>query len=175
MGVGVEVAQGQSLHFGEQVPADGVGGLLGDTDHDAGVGVAEQRRADINAGHEHQSPGQPGVIPGNDAVVDQGTEHIGAADGADRIQHQAYRHQKQQPLRPSDIAHEGADGLAGILGLLEAPSGAAVASGPVGPSSFCLSHRCSPPPAGTGRRPCKFHWFPSIPRGSRRLPPGRHP
>ena len=152
-----------------------MGGLLGDTDHDAGVGVAEQRRADINAGHEHQSPGQPGVIPGNDAVVDQGTEHIGAADGADRIQHQAYRHQKQQPLRPSDIAHEGADGLAGILGLLEAPSGAAVASGPVGPSSFCLSHRCSPPPAGTGRRPCKFHWFPSIPRGSRRLPPGRHP
>ena len=98
VGVGVEVAQRQILHPGEEVPADGVGGLLGHADHDPGIAVAEQGRAEIDAGHKGQRPGQPGVVPGNDALVDEGPEHIGPADGAGGIQHQAHRYHRQQPF-----------------------------------------------------------------------------
>ena len=98
VGVGVKIAEGKLLHPVEQVPADGVGGLLGDVDHDAGVTVAEQGGAEVDARHQRQRPGQPGIVSGDDALVDQGAEHIRSADGTGGIEHQAHRHHQQQPL-----------------------------------------------------------------------------
>ena len=104
VGVGVKIAQRQALHLGKEVLPDGVGRPLGDMDHDAGIRVAEKRRADVNARKHRQHPCQTGVVPRNDAVVNEGPEHIAAADGTAHVQHQTHRHHPQEPLGFAHIA-----------------------------------------------------------------------
>ena len=146
VGMGVKVAEGKTLHFGEQVLPDGVGGLLGDVDHNAGIGEAEQGSADIDAGHDRQLFGQERKIAGNDTVVDEGAEHIGAADRTHGVHQQAHRHHRQQPLRPPHVAHQFTDGFSHIFGLLVA--GTAL--------SVWFRHRYSPPPAVIDRYRGRF-------------------
>ena len=124
VGVGVEIAQGQILHFGEQIPANGMGGLLGDMDHNAGIGVAQERGADVDAAHQEQHSGKLGVVAGDDAVVNQGPEQVGPADAASRVEHQAYYDHQQQPLGLSNISHKGTEGFTHIFRFLKAASGA---------------------------------------------------
>ena len=173
VGVGVKVTQGQGLHPGEQVPADGVGGPLGHVDHDPGVGEAEQGRAGIHARQQGQHLRQPGVVPGDDAFVNQGLEQVGPAHGAAHVEHQAHRHNSQQPLGPAHIPQQGGDGLSHVLRLLEAAPGPAM--GAVGSSSFHLSHGSPPPPAATGTRRGKFRSSPSAPGGCLSPRSGRRP
>ena len=154
VGVGVKVAEGQALHPGEEVLPDGMGGLLGDVDHNPGIGEAEQSRADIHPRHESQHLRQTLEIAWNNAVVNQELEQIRAADGTHRVQRQADGHHYQQPFRPAYIRHQLPDGLSHIFGRLEAAGSA---------SSMWSRHQYSPPPAEINRCRGRFRCWTSAP------------
>jgi hypothetical protein len=71
VGVTVEVAKGQLLHFGEQVPAEGVAGTLGDLHHEAALPVGRHHADQVDAGQYHQRTRQAGEIARKDVVIDQ--------------------------------------------------------------------------------------------------------
>ena len=160
MGMGVKIAQRQGLHLGKEIPPECKAGLLGDVDHDPGVGEGEARSCHIDAGHEAQGPGQLAVISGDNRLIHQRLEEVGSADGAHTVEHQAYSDNQQQPFGAAQIFHQFPNGFAHIFGFL-IPVTVPAAGAAHGP---WISHRYSLLPAGIDRRPDRSRWFSSVRR-----------
>ena len=175
VGVGVEVFQRQLLHPLKQIRPDPGHAGLRDVHHNPGVAEGADRPRDVYRRHQAQHPRQAREIPRQDIVVDQGLDEVGAPHGAGGAEAQQRHHHRQQRLIAPQVGHELPQGGAKILGLLEAASGPVMARAARPHGSFILSHRCSPPPAGTDTRPGKFHSSPSAPHGSPGRRRGRRP
>ena len=173
VGMGVKVFQRQLLHPLKQVRPDLRHAGLGDVHHDPGIAEGADRPHNIHRRHEAQHPRKPREVPGQNIVVDQGLDEVGAPHGAGGADAQQHHHHRQQRLVAPQVGHELCKGGAGILRLLKAAPRAVMASRPHG--SFVLSHRCSPLPAGTGTRPGRSHSSPSAPHGSPVRRRGRRP
>ncbi len=183
VGVGVKEFQGQVLHVPEEVRPDFCHGGLGNVDHDTAVAEGAHRAQYVHHSHDGQHPGKAREVAGENIVVDQGADQVGASHGAGGAGNQQRRYQDQMELVASQVAHELPQGAPDVLGLAEAAAGTA---GSVGAGSV-LSHRCFLLPAGTGRPPGRYRRPPSAPRGcpGRRCarrpspglgpPPGRRP
>ena len=86
MRMGIEVADRQGFHMGEEIFTDVLHGTLGDPDHDLLVGEVRNDAQGIDAGHLEQFPGQRSVVLDGrrnqrcDVIIDQGSLEQGADD-----------------------------------------------------------------------------------------------
>ena len=88
--MGVEILQGQPLHFDKQIFSDFRHGGLGNAHHDAGVAVGAGRTGDVDDSHHHQHFRKARKITGQNIVVDQGLQGVAAqsrCQGADENAH----------------------------------------------------------------------------------------
>ena len=99
VGMGIEVFDGQGLHFGKQLIAQAAHGSLADTDHDTVIGKCRHHANAHDAGQPDQIMCQPAEIPGTglqhgrDIAVHQRLRECGACYGGDCRNDDAQHHQ----------------------------------------------------------------------------------
>ena len=175
VGVGVEVFQRQSLHPFKEIRPDFRHTGLGDMHHNPGVAKRAHRPGNIHCRHEAQHFRKPRKISGQDIVIDQGLDKIGAPHGAGGADTKQHYHHRQQRFVPPQVTHQLPQRAADILRFLKAAFRTMMSRAARPHRSFILSHRCSPLPAGTGIRPGISHSSPSAPHGSPGRQSGRRP
>ena len=130
VGVLVKVGEGQGLEVVEKLLAHAVGAPLGQLDHDARLAVGTHPAHGVDAQELEdvgQEPGGGGVDAPGDVVDDDQVDEAGAGDVGEHRPQQAHQDDEQRPLLPGQVAHEAGNGLAQVLGLLEAAPGAGTA------------------------------------------------
>ena len=106
MGVSIEEFQGQLLHFVEQVHPELCHDVLGHMDHDPRITVGAHCPHNIDPRHDTEHFGKADKIAGEDIIIDEGLDEIGACHGAGGADKQQDHHDHQQRLIPPQIAHE---------------------------------------------------------------------
>ena len=106
VGVSIEEFQGQLLHFVEQVRPELCHGVLGHMDHDPRITVGAHRPHNVDPRHDTEHFGKADKIAGEDIIIDEGLDEIGACHGTGGADKQQDHHNHQQRLIPPQIAHE---------------------------------------------------------------------
>ena len=120
--VGVEVAHGQLLQLGEQIPANALHGALGHAHHQPVLQKGRQHAHDVGAQQhdQHRQQGADALRRRNIQVghlVEDRAQQIACDHRRRRAQKQAQQHDDQPRPVPSDVGEDAADGLACILRL----------------------------------------------------------